>query len=378
MESPNPEEVGQNNYTFDEDARPFNWGLIAIQIILFTIGMINLYSATTIEAKHSGLFWDQLAWFGIGCAVSIVIYIIHYSNFSRLAYVIYFANLLLLTTVFIFGKSFLGARRWLTFGGFGIQPSEFMKISLVICLAKYFESDKDIGGYGLKRLIPPAFLLLIPAGLTIMQPDLGTAMIMVLIFLSMMLFIKIKTKTIIYLGILALLTVPLAYKFALKPYQQKRIISFLDPMSDPKGSGYNSIQSMVAVGSGKIVGKGYRKGTQSRLNFIPEHHTDFVFSVFCEEHGFIGAVLLLIIFLAFIVTGLSIAYQSNDKFALLLSMGLMSIFFWHTFINLGMVIGLLPIVGVPLPFMSYGGSSLMTTMIIVAVLTNVANRKTMF
>jgi rod shape determining protein RodA len=194
----------------------------------------------------------------------------------------------------------------------------------------------------------------------------------------MMLFMKIKPKVLISLLVILGLSLPLAYQFALKPYQKQRIISFVDPMSDPKGAGYNSIQSMIAVGSGKLLGKGYKKGTQSQLNFLPEHHTDFIFSVFSEEHGFVGSILLLSLYLIFLLYGLSITYQSHDKFAFLLALGLLLVFFWHVFVNMGMVMGLLPIVGVPLPFMSYGGSALITAMLITAILTNIANKKFMF
>jgi rod shape determining protein RodA len=171
---------------------------------------------------------------------------------------------------------------------------------------------------------------------------------------------------------------PAVYKFGLKPYQRQRIVSFIDPASDPKGSGYNSIQSMIAVGSGQLFGKGYKKGTQSQLNFLPEHHTDFIFSVFSEEHGFVGCALLVVLYLIFLMNGLSVAYQSHDKFGILLALGIMTIFFWHIFVNMGMVMGLLPIVGVPLPFLSYGGSSLVTSILCVAILTNIANKKFMF
>ena len=171
---------------------------------------------------------------------------------------------------------------------------------------------------------------------------------------------------------------PLAYKFVLKPYQRARIIAFLDPSADPKGAGYNSIQSMIAVGSGRLFGKGYQSGTQSRLNFLPEHHTDFIFSVYGEEHGFVGCMILLILYLIFLGNGLSIALQSNDKFGLLVALGVTIVFFWHIVINLGMVMGLLPIVGVPLPFLSYGGSSLIMSMLGTAILLNIANKKLMF
>lgn len=363
---------------YEEEFKKFNWNMILIMALIFGIGIFNLISATGVQDKSLGLYKNQLIWFGIGMVISGIILLVHYSIFSRLAYFIYFGNLLLLVAVLAIGRQSLGAKRWLGFGGFNIQPSELMKLSIVICLAKYFETDRTVGGYGFKELILPTLLVLIPAGLIIMQPDLGTAMIVLLTFTSMMLFIRIKTKTLIAIGLIAITAIPIAYKFALKPYQRQRIISFIDPMADPKGSGYNSIQSMIAVGSGQLFGKGYRKGTQSQLNFLPEHHTDFIFSVFSEEHGFVGCMILVFFYLIFLLNGLSIAYQSHDKFGILLALGILMIFFWHIVFNLGMVMGLLPIVGVPLPFMSYGGSALVTAVVSVAILTNIANKKFMF
>jgi len=379
MESPTPimdetPRVGM----YEEDLRRFNWNLLIMEVILFAIGIWNLRSATAVEDKSLGLYKAQLMWFGVGMILTAGILFVHYSVLSRLAYFIYFTNILLLVAVLVAGKASLGARRWIGFGGFRIQPSEFMKISTVIVLAKYFESDRIVGGYGLKELLLPSILVGVPALLIMMQPDLGTAMIILLTYGSLMLFIKIKPQTLLILALTALVTLPIAYKFALKPYQRQRIITFIDPMSDPKGSGYNSIQSMIAVGSGQAFGKGYKQGTQSQLNFLPEHHTDFIFSVFSEEHGFLGCSLLLIFYLVFLLNGLSISYQSNDKFALILGLGLVLIFFWHIFVNMGMVMGLLPIVGVPLPFLSYGGSALITATISVAILTNIANKKFMF
>lgn len=253
-----------------------------------------------------------------------------------------------------------------------------MKLSLVICLAKYFETDRTVGGYGFKDLILPTLLMAIPCGLIMKQPDLGTAMIIALTFGSMMLFMRIQTKTLAIILIATCIAAPTVYKFGLKPYQRQRIVSFLDPMSDAKGSGYNSIQSMIAVGSGQIWGKGYKKGTQSQLNFLPEHHTDFIFSVWGEEWGFLGCFGLLGVYLIFLSNGLGVAYQSHDKFGVLLALGIVTVFFWHIFVNMGMVMGLLPIVGVPLPFMSYGGSALLTSVAGVAILTNIANKKFMF
>ncbi|MDR3606483.1 MAG: rod shape-determining protein RodA [Oligoflexia bacterium] len=367
-----------NTGMYEDELKRFNWTLLILEFILFGIGIFNLISATAVEDKALGLYKNQLLWFGIGMVATAIILLFHYSLFSRMAYVIYFLNLLLLVAVLVAGKSSLGAKRWIGFGSFRVQPSEFMKLSVVICLAKYFESDRTVGGYGFKDLFLPALLVLIPCGLIMLQPDLGTALIVLATFGTMMLFMKIKTKTLLIIGTCMALALPTVYTFGLKPYQRQRLVTFLDPMSDPKGSGYNSIQSMIAVGSGEILGKGYKKGTQSQLNFLPEHHTDFIFSVFSEEHGFVGCMILAALYFAFLLNGLSVAYQSHDKFGVLLALGIVTIFFWHIFINMGMVMGLLPIVGVPLPFMSYGGSALMTSVISVAILTNIANKKFMF
>jgi rod shape determining protein RodA len=377
MESPKPNEYASNAF-YEEELKSFNWTLLFLEILLFSVGIWNLISATGVQDKSLGLYKSQMIWFSIGIGITLLSLLIHYSLLSRLAYIIYFANLILLGAVLLIGKTSLGAKRWLSIGGLRIQPSEFMKLSVVICLAKYFETDQNIGGYGFKDLILPFLLIALPSGLIMLQPDLGTALIILLTFMSMMLFMRIKAKTLLTLLICGLVTLPVIYKVGLKPYQQQRLISFLNPNSDSKGSGYNAIQSMIAVGSGKLLGKGYRKGTQSQLNFLPEHHTDFIFSVFSEEHGFLGCVLLMVLYVIFLMNGLSIAYQSHDKFGILLALGIVTIFFWHVFVNMGMVMGLLPIVGVPLPFLSYGGSSLITSILCVAILTNIANKKFMF
>ena len=373
-----PEEGQMRVGMYEEEFRKFNWKLLGLELVLFAIGILNLHSATAVDDKAMGLYRTQILWFGIGMGMTALVLLVHYSLLSRMAYVLYFANLILLVLVLVAGKSSLGAKRWIGFGSFRIQPSEFMKLSLVVCLAKYFETDRTVGGYGFRDLILPTMLVGIPCGLIMLQPDLGTAMIIVLTFASMMLFMRIKTRVIATILLVAVIALPTVYKFGLKPYQRQRIVSFIDPMSDPKGSGYNSIQSMIAVGSGQFWGKGYHKGTQSQLNFLPEHHTDFIFSVFSEEQGFIGSVVLLVLYLIFLATGLSVAYQSHDKFGVLLALGITTIFFWHVFVNMGMVMGLLPIVGVPLPFMSYGGSALLTAIAGVAILTNIANKKFMF
>lgn len=362
----------------EEEFKKFNWTLLILEAVIFGIGIWNLISATTVADKSLGLYKTQLLWFGVGMILTGITLLFHYSFFSRIGYVVYFASLILLVAVLIAGKATLGAKRWIGFGNFRIQPSEFMKLSMVICLAKYFENDRTVGGYSFTQLILPTVLVALPCGLIMLQPDLGTAMIILLTYGTMLFFLKIEAKTLFVLIIAAAISLPVVYQFGLKPYQRQRLISFIDPTADPKGSGYNSLQSQIAIGSGKLVGKGFKKGTQGQLNFIPEHHTDFIFSVFSEEHGFVGSIILLVLYLAFLMNCTAIAYQSHDKFGLLLAVGISSIYFWHVFINMGMVMGMLPIVGVPLPFMSYGGSSLITSIIGVAILTNIANKKFMF
>ncbi len=372
------EEGGARFGLYEEELKKINWSLLLLQVLLFGIGIWNLTSATFVQDKSLGLYKNQIAWFGIGMVLTGLILLVHYSFFSRIGYFLYFFNLLLLAAVLLVGKSSLGAKRWLGIGSFRIQPSELMKLAMVICLAKFFESDRTVGGYRIRDLVLPTLLVLIPCGLIMAQPDLGTALIILLTYASMVLFIKIQPKTLLIIAIVGIVALPSAYRFGLKPYQRQRLVSFMNPWSDQKGSGYNSIQSMIAVGSGQLVGKGYRKGTQSQLNFLPEHHTDFIFSVFSEERGFLGALVLLALYLVFLTNGLSVAYQAHDKFGILLALGIVIIFFWHIVINMGMVMGLLPIVGVPLPYLSYGGSSLVTSVIGVAILTNIANKKFMF
>lgn len=364
----------------EEQFKRFDWTLIFFAVLVFALGLANLYSATFNEIVSRGLTYykAQAIWFLMGSFIGAMVLIPHYKTLSRLAYPIYFLNLFLLVMVLVAGKSSLGGRRWIGFGPIRFQPSEFMKISTALALARFFETDTVTGGYKFKDMFLPIMLVAVPAGLIMMQPDLGTALVILAMFASMMLFIRIDKKTLMVMLLVGLVTLPLAYKYALKPYQRQRIVSFIDPAADPRGSGYNSIQSMIAIGSGEFLGKGFKKGTQSQLNFLPEHHTDFIFAVFSEEHGFLGAAILIVLYLGLFSSALNVAYLSHDKFGTLLALGLLLILFWHVFINIGMVCGILPVVGVPLPFVSYGGSSLISACISIALLTNISNKRTMF
>jgi rod shape determining protein RodA len=357
----------------------FDLNAIWVMIFLACIGIVNLYSATYASRGVEAGFWkQQLVWFGLGIVVATVAYFVHYRVLERFAYIAYAINILLLLAVLLVGKSALGAKRWIGFGGFTIQPSEFMKITIAWTLAKYFHDDQYRDYYDLKNLMIPILLVLIPVMLIMAQPDLGTAMIVLAVSASVILFVKVSPRLLLSIAFIGIVVSYPIYRFVLKDYQRQRIVTFINPQSDPKGAGYNSIQSMIAVGSGQFFGKGFTKGTQSQLNFLPEHHTDFVFSVFSEEHGFVGFLVLIVLYMILLTNALKIAYGSNDKFGMLFAFGLCSLFFWHIFINIGMTTGILPIVGVPLPFMSKGGTFMISCMLAVGILTNIANKKSMF
>ena len=299
---------------------------------------------------------------------------INYKLLDRWAPVIYAMCMFLLLYVLLFGKHVAGAQRWIMMGPFSIQPSELAKIAVIIILARYYSKLANIGGLNLRELFTPFVLAIIPFFLIVKQPDLGTGMIVLLIAGSMTVFVKIERRSLLCIITSCTIAVPLVW-FLLKGYQKRRILTFLNPDRDPLGAGYHVIQSKIAIGSGMISGKGFLKGTQNALAFLPEQHTDFIFSVLAEEWGFIGAFILLCLFLIFIIWGLNIAYRCREPFGTIIAVGVTAMIFWQVFINIAMTMGLMPIVGVTLPFISYGGSSVITTMICVGLLLNISMRR---
>ena len=355
--------------------------LVFVILILNVIGLINLYSATHgLSSVHttSRLFWQQLIWIFFSWSLFFILTLMDYQFFKRMAYLIYLLNLGALFAVSTLGKSYYGAQRWLDFGFIRFQPSELMKLSLIILLARILSKKKMQIKLNFKDLIFPLILIFIPFVMVVRQPDLGTALLIFAISFSMILFLKVKTYLIVGSFLALVFALPLTWEFGLKDYQKTRILTFLYPGRDPRGSGYNSIQSKIAVGSGQIIGKGFRKGTQSQLEFIPERHSDFIFSVLSEEHGFIGSVITMGLFIILFIMCLRIASQAKDRFGTLISIGVLSMIFWHVFINIGMVIGLLPIVGVPLPLFSYGGSSMLTVIGGLGLVSSVTYRRYLF
>lgn len=354
-----------------------DWGIIIPALIIMPLGLVNLYSASH-QGDSSNLVFVQLGWICIGTVFMAMAILIDYRIFERFAYIFYGFFLLLLLAVLVIGTSAMGAKRWLVFGPIRFQPSDPMKLAIVFALAKYFGGQRKNAPYYLRELFIPLFIVGIPALLILLEPDLGTALLLTFVGMSICLFMKIRVQSMIILLILAATAIPFTWKFVLKDYQKGRIETFFNPASDPKGRGYHAIQSMIAVGSGRFLGKGYMKGTQTQLKFLPEQHTDFIFSVFAEEHGFFGSIIMLTTYLSLLLFGLRAASKAKEKFGVILGLGSVLIIAWHVLINIGMVTGVMPVVGVPLPFLSYGGTSLVTSMIAIGLLINISMRRFIF
>jgi rod shape determining protein RodA len=356
----------------------FDWTLLGIVLLIASIGILNLYSTTSGgEISGTPLYLKQIFWLLIGLAVMVAIAFTEYRFYSDFAYIVYTVAFFFLLVVMGYGIITSGAQRWIKIGSISFQPSEFVKISLILALAKFFQRLPAREGYSLKDLPLPFLLLLLPMGLILKQPDLGTSIILLLVFFSILIFVKIRWTSLLTIGLVGAAILPLSWSF-LKEYQKRRIITFFNPELDPLGAGYHIIQSKIAVGSGGIIGKGLMKGTQCRLGFLPEQQTDFIFSALGEEWGLIGSLIIVGLYFILILWGLRIAVQSKDRFGAILSFGVVAMLFWHIFINIGMVLGMMPVVGIPLPLVSYGGSFLISTLIGIGLLLNVSMRRFLF
>jgi rod shape determining protein RodA len=356
----------------------FDWALFLAVSTIALFGVLNLYSATEVGTK-SDAYVQQLYWLLLGFGVAGLTVTIDYRHFERFGWVIYGACVLALILVFVLGKSVRGSTRWITFGEFSLQPSEVMKIGLIVALAKYLHHDTKTGGRTLIDLVIPALILALPMALVLLQPDLGTALVLAFIFGSIMLLTQMKMRSVVMLLAAFLVAAPVSWSHLLKDYQKERITSFWDRVdgahADLLDSGWHTHQSLVAIGSGGLTGKGFTHGTQTRFRFLPDQHTDFPFPVWAEEHGFVGAVLLIGLYLFLVLWALRIASQARDRFGAVVAVGVAAMIFWQTVVNLGMVSGLLPVVGMTLPLFSYGGSSLLSTMLGLGLLMNVSMRR---
>jgi rod shape determining protein RodA len=323
--------------------------------VLIVMGLFNLYSAS----NGSALFWSQLRNLSLALGGFILFsWVIPPRFLNTYAYWFYGAVSILLILVDIKGSIAGGSQRWLRVGGFAFQPSEFAKIAVAVAVAKFFYTSRLSRPYTLKDLAPLGVIVGFIFILIFLQPDLGTAGVCAIIAALQLAFIRVDVKSLGTVFVSGIVTAILGWFFFLHDYQKLRVLNLLNPDMDPSGTGYNALQSLIAIGSGKFLGKGFMQGTQNQLQFLPARHTDFIFSVFSEEHGFLGATILFCLFMSIIYAGLSIAKQARDIFTSILAIGCTAIIFVSLMINCSMVVGLFPVVGVPLPFFSHGGTAL--------------------
>ena len=352
--------LNSSSYSFFDKLKAVDYFLIIIVAIIGSISVVSIYS--TESGNFSFYTKNHLTRFLVFFSMFLVLSFVRVSVWYRQAYIFYILGILLLLLVIFFGISASGSKRWINFFIMNLQPSELMKIAIIVCFARYYHriQSSDIQSY--KYLLQPIILLLIPCYLVITQPDLGTAILIAGSGLAIIWLAGLNLKYFVYSGLILLVSLPFAISF-LKPYQKSRILTFFNPDRDPLGAGYQIIQSKIAIGSGGFLGKGFLQGTQSYLEFLPEKHTDFIFTLFSEEFGFVGSVILLFIYAVTIYRIMVIGASSRSYFAKIFCYSFGAAIFVYITINMSMVLGLLPIVGSPLPIMSYGGSSMLATMI---------------
>jgi len=414
--------------------------LLAYVLLIACCGVINLFSAA--QVARPGAQYLQVGYFAVGFTIAVGIAALDLRWFERLAYPAYVGVCGLLALVLVAGATIKGSQRWLNLGFFNLQPSELMKLAIIFSLARYLSRREEQGAMGLldllrplnpsrplvllavliakfgvlqipgstgltwlvrvaallialawlalsvyrmqslgfaaKTFVAPVDLIVAPAVLILVEPDLGTTLILLAIAGTMVLYVGVRVWSLVVIAIFGAVGGVVAWFKVLKPYQQQRILTFLNPEADALGAGYHANQSMIAIGSGGLQGKGPMKGTQTQLSFLPENHTDFAFSVLAEEWGLAGAVLLIIFFALLIIKGVRVAANAHDRFAALCAVGVGALVFWHVFVNIGMVTGMLPVVGVTLPLVSYGGSSVLTIMFGIGIWLSVSKKRAMF
>ncbi len=357
-----------------------NWELIICFAALFIVGVGNLYSASGIRFEEgvtvASFYQRQLIWGSMGFFVMLVAMTFDYRKLRNLAWPLFIFTIILLMLVPIIGKTVYGAQRWISLGFVNIQPSEVAKLAVLILAARVLSSSENTLDWAdfckviLVGLVPGAFI--------ITQPDLGTTLNVLLLLGGMILFHGIRAKVLKTCLLITPLIAAFMWFVGMQDYQRQRVLTFIDPSNDPRGSGYHIIQSQIAIGSGELWGKGFFEGTQSQLRFVPEKHSDFVIAVFGEEWGFVGCVALVSLYCMFLLSIYSTIVKARDRFGSMLAVGVFFYFFWQIVINMGMVMGLMPVVGIPLPFMSYGGSSMLVNCALLGIVLNVSMRRFMF
>ena len=354
-------------------AGTFDWVLAALALGIAGLGIFNLYSASVVLTQP--LHITQTLWITVGVLfLAAPAAIIDYRIYERWAYLIYGSLVFMVFLVLGFGSEFNGSRRWLDLGLFNFQPSEPMKLGIIIMMARYFSTHEKRDGYSLNDLAVPFALVALPMFLIFKEPDLGTALLLLLLALSIAFFEGLKTSTIVIMVVGAIALTPILW-FSMKDYQKNRVLTFLQIEEDPYGKDWQVKNSVIAVGAGGLTGKGYQQGTQIQKGFVPEPENDFALANLAEEQGFIGATGLLLLYLSLILWALRIAKLARDRFGVILAFGVAILIFWQVIINVGMVLRWMPVVGITLPLVSYGGSSVMTILAGIGLLMNVSIRR---
>jgi rod shape determining protein RodA len=348
----------------------FDWTLTVAALAVAGLGLVNLWSA--VHDKHSNLFSQQISWLGLGAGVFLGTAMLDYRTISRYGYFLYGAGVAMLLGVFAFGKIVGGGRRWFDMGPFHVQPSELVQVLTIIALGKYLNDSPALDGRSWRHMLVPVAIVSLPALLIAKQPDFGTAFLLLLIFITIMMTAGLRIKTMAAILGLALVAAAPIYQHFMHEYQRKRVEAFFNLSSE---GAYQTRQALNAIGSGRFLGKGYLHGTQVRLRNFPALWTDFPFAVWAEEWGFLGSVAMLVAYLVLIIWVLKIGGDARDRFGATVCVGVAAMLFWHVLINIGMVSGTLPVVGVTLPLVSYGGSSVLSIAAALGLVMNVSVRR---
>lgn len=348
----------------------FDWTLTLAMLAIVAVGLLNLWSALQDRGPH--LFSKQVSLFGVGFCVFLVVATLDYRTISRWSYVLYGGGVALLAAVLLFGRVVGGARRWFELGPLHVQPSEVMQLLVTLALGKYLNDWPALEGRTFRHLAIPVAIVAVPILLIARQPDLGTAFMIFLIFITIMLTARLRLKTLGAILGLAVISASPIWRYGLHEYQRKRVEALLNPAS---ADAWQSRQALNAIGSGRFMGKGFLQATQIRIRRLPALWTDFPFAVWAEEWGFVGSLVVLAAYLVLILWTLKIAGEARDRFGATVCVGVAALLFWHVAINVGMVIGVLPVVGVTLPLVSYGGSSVLTIMAALGLVMNVSIRR---
>lgn len=369
-----------NDHNDARSTASFDWTFFAVVVALAVIGLVNLSSALYSWGESGGmhLLWQQLAWIVMGLVVMVLMSFWDYRLLEQWKRAVFVGAMLLLVVVLFAGKVVAGHRSWLGVGGFGIQPSELAKVATLIILAGYFADHPKPERFTLQELWQPMLLVAVAAGLVAAEGDLGTTIYFVLMGITLSFFAGIRWRSVVVLVVIAGVCAMGTYQFVLSPYQKQRIVEFANPKRDVKGGGYQVAQSKIAVGSGQWLGKGYRNGSVNKLKYLPEKHTDFIFPVLAEEWGFVGCAMVVFLYLALMRLAIHIGETARDRFGSFLCVGVAIFLFWQIAINLGGVLGLMPMTGVTLPLLSYGGSSTLSVFVALGLVMSVSRRRNVF